>query len=151
MGGPRNHRGFSLIGLLLSVAIVGILLVMALQTYQPALQSFETGKTAGESFGLTSARLQMRQLYAAEVMYFNIHRTYGSWQQLQQDGMIQRGYSNRAQGGGTPFIPHYDIDIQADATGFVITATPNPAAGAVEGAPILRIDQGGELEEIAPK
>ncbi len=146
----RQHRqrGFSLIGLLLAVSIMGIMLVMALDTYQPTLQSFEGGLGNRPSFRLNISRMQIRRLHQSEVIYFSLHRSYATWDQLVADGEIQRGYTNRAMGPGTPYMPYFDIDIQVTGTGFVITATPNVVAGALEGTPILRMDQSGNLEEV---
>jgi Tfp pilus assembly protein PilE len=148
MRGSRNQGGFSLIGLLLTVAIVGILLVISLQNYQPTLQSFQTGTPGQSSFKLDISRAQMQQLHRAEVMYYNIHRSYATWAQLVSDGEIARGYSDKAQGPGTPFIPYYDIDIQVTENSFVITASPSVPAGAPPGTTALRIDQDGTLEEV---
>ncbi len=142
------ERGFSLIGLLLSVVIVGILLVMALQTYQPVLTSFQTGTGSPGSVGMNLTRVRMHNLHQAEMIYYSLHRSYGTWDELVRDGQIARGYSPHALGAGTPFVPCHDIDIQVSHNGFVITATPNTAAGAPEGSPILRIDQEGLLEEV---
>lgn len=148
MGCPLPERGFSLIGILVSVVIVGILMTLALQTYQPVLTSFETGMGDRPSFRLDISRAQMKRLHQAEMVYFQVHRKYATWDELIRDGQIQRGYSNRAQGPGTPFMPCYDIDIRLTGRGFVITATPDLSAGAAEGTPVLRIDQSGALEEV---
>jgi prepilin-type N-terminal cleavage/methylation domain-containing protein len=144
----RPQHGFSLIGMLLAVAIIGVLLVMALNTYQPVLNSFEQGTGDRPSFRMNISRTELQNLHRAEVMYEQLHHSYATWDQLVSDGMIPRGYTNRATGRGTPFMPYYDIDIQVFNTGFVITATPSMAAGAPEGTPILRIDQEGVIEEV---
>jgi len=151
MGGLRRQQGYSLIGLLLTVAIVGILIVLSLKTDLSTLRGFQTGYGSGSSFKLNIASAQLRSLGQAEVMYYNVHRSYGTWEQLVSDGEIQRGYIKTAQGRGTPFIPYYDIDIKVTASGFVITASPNLAAGAVAGSSTLRIDETGSLEEVPTK
>lgn len=151
MGGRRRQDGFTLIMLLVTVAIVGILFVAAMHSYQPALKSFESGSGDRPSFRLDISKASMQKLHQAEVMYYDIHRSYATWGQLMSDGMIARGYSDKAQGGGTPFIPVYDINIEITSNGFTITATPNMSAGASPGMPILRIDQEGALEEVPTK
>ena len=148
MNRSNAQRGFSFIGLLLTLAIIGVLFALSFNSYKPALQSFDQGMGSQPSFRLNISRNQMKQLHTAEIMYFQIHRSYATWEQLIADGQIPRGYSNRAQGSGTPYIPYHDINVQISNTGFVITATPNTAAGASEGSPILRIDQSGNLEEV---
>jgi len=150
MAGMRNlqGRGFSLIGLVIAMAIVGILLVYALQNYQPVLTSFEKGTGDRPSFRADISKDQVRKLQQAEMMYFDIHRTFATWDQLMKDGEIARGYSNRAKGPGTPFIPFYDINIEITENGFIITAAPNFAAGAVEHSPTWKIDQDGNFQEV---
>ncbi|HDS31077.1 MAG TPA: hypothetical protein ENN67_08550 [Firmicutes bacterium] len=148
MNGKNFNRGFSLVGVLLAVAIVGVLLVLALDYYQPTLSGFQEGRGDRPSFRANISKTQMQNLHRAELMYFAIHRTYATWDELISDGQIPRGYTNRAMGRGTPYMPYYDIDIHVTETGFIITATPNMGAGAPEGTPILRIDQSGQLEEV---
>jgi Tfp pilus assembly protein PilE len=143
-----GQRGFSLIGLLLSAVIVSILLVMALQTYQPVLTGMQSGTGPVNSVGMNMSRVRMRGLAQAEAMYYAVHREYGTWDQLVADGQIQQGYSPHATGSGTPFVPCHDIEIQVTRNGFVITATPNTEAGAPEGSPVLRLDQTGRIEEV---
>jgi prepilin-type N-terminal cleavage/methylation domain-containing protein len=144
-----RQNGFSLIGLLVTVAIVGVLLAMSLQNYQPVLQNFQTGTPGQASFKLDISREQLRQLQRAELMYFNVHNSYATWEQLVSDGEIARGYNKNAiQHPGTPFIPYYDINIEITETGFVITATPSIPAGAPPGTATLKIDQDGNLEEV---
>jgi len=142
------QRGFSLIGLLISVVIVSILLVMALQTYQPVLTGMQSGTGPAGSVGMNMSRVRLRSLQQAEGMYYSIHREYATWDELVADGQIPRGYSPNATGSGTPFVPCHDIEIQVTQNGFVITATPNVEAGAPEGSPILRLDQTGQIEEV---
>jgi len=151
MGGLPREEGLSLIGLLLTVAIIGVVLVLSLQTYKPVLQSFETGGGSAASFKLDISRAQMQKLYQMELLYYTLHRSYATWDQLVADGQIAQGYTNRAQGRGTPFIPYFDIDIQVSPNGFVITATPSFAAGAPPGTPVLKIDQEGNLVEVPSK
>lgn len=151
MSEPSRQRGFSMIGLLLTVAIIGIISVTALQEYKSVLPSMRPGGGNATGFGTETAKLHMKQLHQMETLYFSIHRSYATWDQLVSDGEIQRGYSNKGAGKGTPFIPNYDIDIQVNETGFVITATPNLSAGAVVDAPSFKIDQDGYLEEVPPK
>lgn len=97
------------------------------------------------------SRAQLMQLHRMEMLYFNLHRSYATWDQLVKDGLIARGYTNLAQGKGSPFIPYYDIDIQVKPDGFIITATPNFPSGAAPGSPILRIDEDGVIEEVPSK
>jgi Tfp pilus assembly protein PilE len=143
-----RESGFTLISLLITVAIVGILLVLSMQNYQPVLQNFQTGTPGQESFKHDVSRAQIRDLHRAELMYYAVHGTYATWDQLLSDGEIARGYINTAIGRGTPFIPYFDINIQVTDNGFVITATPSLAAGAPAGTTTLRIDQEGTLEEV---
>jgi len=143
------ERGFSLIGLLISAVIVSILLMMALQTYQPILTEFSTGTGPTGSVGMNLSKVRLRNLHQAEAMYFAIHQSYATWDQLVRDGQIPRGYTPNALGPGTPFVPCHDIAIRIMRNGFVITATPNTEAGAPEGSSILRVDQTGTITEVA--
>ncbi len=145
-----RERGFSLIGLLLSVTIVSILLVVALQSYGPVMQGANTG-TGKNALGMEMTKVRLRGVYQAEAIYYSLHKKYGTWAELVRDGQIPRGYSDRAMGAGTPFVPGHDIEIKLTPTGFVVIASPNPSAGALEGSPILRIDETGRLEEVQPE
>jgi len=147
MRNPMRERGFSLIGILISAVIVCILFTMSMQTYGPILQSGSSG-TGTNALGMNMTKTRVRQLYTAEQMYHTIHRSYATWAELVRDGQISRGYTSNTQGGGTPFVPGHDVEIELTTNGFVITATPNPDAGAAEGAPVYRIDQSGRLEEV---
>jgi Tfp pilus assembly protein PilE len=151
MGSIYPQRGFTFLGILIAVAIVGILMVMSLQNYQPVMQSMRPGGGSRPGLGLTTAKAHLTQLHQAEIMYYNVHRSYATWAQLVQDSEIPHGYSDKAKGKGTPFIPNYNIDIQITEAGFNITASPDIAAGAEPGSPTLRIDQEGNVEEVSSK
>jgi Tfp pilus assembly protein PilE len=151
MGKIHPQRGFSFLGILIAVAIVGILMVMSIQNYQPVMSSMRPGGGSRPGLGLTTAKAHLTQLHQAEFMYYNVHKSYATWAELVQDGEIQHGYSDKAKGKGTPFIPNYNIDIQITEEGFTITASPDLAAGAEPGSPTLKIDQEGIVEEVASK
>ena len=146
MGDKQGQRGFTLIGMLLSVVIVGVLMVMALQSYKDIPQMLTTG--SGGSTGFSLAKIRMNELYTAETIYFSLHKSYGTFEQLLSDGQIVRGYSTRTAGAGMPFVPGHNLTIEVTESGFIATATPDPAAGASAGQPKLRITQEGVLEEI---
>ena len=150
MNDRRQQAGFTLIGILLAVAIVGILLVMSMQNYKPVLTNFQTGTPGRESFKLDISKSQLSKLQEMEVLYYSVHNSYATWDQLVKDGDIAQGYSAKAT-DRTPFIPYYDIDIQTSQTGFVITATPSYAAGAPVGTSTLKIDENGNVEEVPTK
>ena len=144
---PLGERGFSLIGLLMTVVIVCILLTMSLQTYSPIMQGANSG-TGTSPLSMDLSKTRIREVFTAEQLYYSLHRSYATWPELVRDGQIPGGYTNKAQGAGTPFVPGHDVEIEVTQHGFVVTATPNAAAGALPGSPILKIDQDGKLEEV---
>ncbi|HEX9743999.1 MAG TPA: prepilin-type N-terminal cleavage/methylation domain-containing protein [bacterium] len=144
MSTAQRQRGFTLIGLLISVVIVGILMVMALQSYSGIPQQMTSGN--GGSMGFSLARSRMQQIATSETTYYSIHRRYGTWEELIADGQISQGYTTRA--GRSPFVPGHDLSLELTSTGFTAIATPNVHFGAAEGSPILKITESGHLEEI---
>jgi hypothetical protein len=90
----------------------------------------------------------MRQLHQAELTYFSLHHSYGTWAELVRDGQVPGGYTNRVGATGQPFVPGHDVEIEVTSSGFIITATPSPQAELPDGSPVLKIDQSGRLEEV---
>jgi type II secretory pathway pseudopilin PulG len=144
-----RQRGFSLIGLLMSVAIVCILTVMFFNM-SGSLTYSGSGNGNVNALGLDLTKQGLRQLQMAEISYYSTHNSYATYGELVQSGMIPRNFTNRALGAGTPIALHYDVDIEVFDNGFKITATPNHEAGAGPDSPILTIDLSGFVEEVRP-
>lgn len=146
-----NHQtGFTLIGMLISVAIVGVLMVMMLNS-SGSFFGTSSGNQNTNALGMDMTKTMIRQLHQAELRYHGIHGTYATFAELIQTGTIARSYTNRALGAGTPIVRNYDVEIEVSRNGFVITATPNHQAGAGPNSPVLKIDLSGRVEEVWPE
>ena len=149
MGYSTRQRGFTLIGLLLSVAIVCILTVMFFNLSGSIVY---TGSSNGNNnaMGMDMTKAGMRQLHLAEISYHSTHHSYATFADLVQAGLIPQNFTNRAIGGGTPIVLHYDVEIEVFSNNFKITATPNHEAGAGPNSPVLTVDLSGHVEEVQP-
>lgn len=144
-----EQKGFSLIGLLMSVAIVCILTVMFFNM-SGSINYTGSGNGNTNALGMDMTKAGMRQLHLAEISYHSTRGSYATFPELVQSGLIPRNFTNRAMGAGTPIVTNYDVEIEVFDNGFKITATPNPEAGAGPNSPILTIDLSGSVQEVQP-
>lgn len=142
----RGHRGFTLIGILISLVIVCLLFLYSFNSFKGTYTGYSSTRISNMEYGL--AKMRMQQIKTAEQIYFSLHRRYGTFEQLVSDGQIASGYTTRTAGHGTPYVPLHNFVIELTGDGFIVTATPDTFAGAPEDAPILRITNDSDLEEI---
>ena len=75
----RNELGFTLIELMIVIAIIGILIGAAVVTFRAAQKSGNESATQQD----------MRTIATVEIQYFTTHnRTYGTFEQMLQDKVL---------------------------------------------------------------
>ena len=81
---PRNELGFTLIELMIVIAIIGILIGAAV-----------IGFKAAQKAGNEAATLQdLKTIAAIEIQYYNTHnRTFGTFEQMVQDKLLSSKFS----------------------------------------------------------
>lgn len=106
----KKHKGFSLIELMITVAVVGILASVALPSYQNYVRQ---GKIQEATTGLAELRIKLEQ-------FFQDNRTYAGY--VDADCKL---------GSGTSAVvsKYFSYACTSDATTFTITATGVAAQG----------------------
>jgi prepilin-type N-terminal cleavage/methylation domain-containing protein len=133
-GWRRGHRGFTLIELMITVAVIGILVAIALPSYKNYVIR---GKLVAGTYALASMRAQMEQ-------YFQDNRTYAT---VSAPGIVTPCVANAVSAGSSnPFNVSCSATSDAPtATTFTLRAT---GTGIVAGA-IYTIDQANNMTTVA--
>jgi len=92
-----NSRGFSLIELMIVIAIIGILVGVGVPAWQASIVR------ANETFAIGS----LKTIYDDERNYYIGHKAYGTFDQLIQDGALDKRFA-----GDAPVVEGYIYTIK---------------------------------------
>jgi len=121
-------KGFTLIELMVVVAIVAILAAIALPSYQEQMRKSRRAQAKAD---LTELAQQLERAYT-------INRSYGVASFVLADSGITQSPRD-----GNPFVA-YTIALAQTTTTYTLTATPTGTAQATDRCGILTLDQTGK-------
>ena len=134
----RKETGFSLIELLIVVAIIGIIMALAIPGLQKARQYAQSG----------SAIQSLRTITTAENLYDRRFRIYASLVDLAPEGTLAPDLASGTKGG-------YDfaLVLSPDAKRFTITASPQLTTAAyffTDNTAVIRFNDGAPADATSP-
>ena len=118
----RNQRGFSLIELMIVIAIIGILIAVGVTGYKAAMRA------ANEAAAVKTLRTIAEQ----QMLYFNAHQrsTFGSFEEMRKENLLDSRFD-----GATPIVDGYVYTMKVipksttAQAGYTINADPQVADG----------------------
>jgi prepilin-type N-terminal cleavage/methylation domain-containing protein len=118
----RNERGFSLIELMIVIAIIGILIAVGVTGYKAAMRA------ANEAAAVKTLRTIAEQ----QMLYFNAHQrsTFGSFEEMRKENLLDSRFD-----GATPVVDGYVYTMKVipksttAQAGYTINADPQVADG----------------------